>query len=166
MLETEVKYCPHCATAVQRGDRFGRERPYCPECGWVFFQDPRVAVVVLIQQDDRILLVKRANDPQRGKWTLPGGFMDAGEDPQEAAVRECLEETGLEVCIVDLLDLEARPALEVGANLVITYLAERVAGQLTPGDDAEHASFFALGHLPALAFQDAARLIALIEKAS
>jgi 8-oxo-dGTP diphosphatase len=123
-------------------------------------------VVVLVQQDGLVLLVKRVNDPQRGKWTLPGGFMDAGEDPQEAAVRECLEETGLEVRIVSFLDLEAHPEAEQGAHLVITYLAEPVAGSLTPGDDADQAGFFAPDHLPALAFQDAARLVSLVRGVS
>jgi len=54
-----------------------------------------VAVAVLIERDGKVLLVRRANTPQKGMWTLPAGFVDAGEDPAQAAERECLEETGL-----------------------------------------------------------------------
>ena len=62
-------------------------------------------MAVLVEDDGQVLLVRRANEPQRGLWTLPAGFVDAGEDPVLAAERECLEETGLRVKITGLLDV-------------------------------------------------------------
>ena len=57
---------------------FGRERPVCPQCGWIHFADPKVAAAVLIEKDGRVLLVRRTNEPFRGLWTLPAGFINAG----------------------------------------------------------------------------------------
>jgi NADH pyrophosphatase NudC (nudix superfamily) len=70
----------------------GRLRPVCPHCGHVHFSDPKVAVGVWIEKDGEILLVRRVNTIGQGKWTLPSGFVDAGEDPGDAAARECLED--------------------------------------------------------------------------
>src|SRR5512144_614526 len=100
---TEFTFCPRCATALIREPRFGKERSVCPACGWIHFADPKVAAAVLVEQDGSVLLVRRANEPRRGLWTLPAGFVDAGEDPAQAAARECLEETGLQAQVTDLL---------------------------------------------------------------
>ena len=80
-------------------------RPICPQCGWIHFVDPKVAAAVLIEQDGRVLLVRRVNEPFRGHWTLPAGFNNGGEDPAEAAARECIEETGLSVHVTRVLDI-------------------------------------------------------------
>src|SRR5678815_4817259 len=90
-------YCPRCAALLSQEMRFGKLRPVCPACGWIHFVDPKVAAAVLIEQDGRVLLVRRVNEPFRGFWTLPAGFINGGEDPAEAAIRECIEETGLSV---------------------------------------------------------------------
>ena len=62
-------------------EHFGKLRPSCPACRWIYFSDPKVAVALLVVDQGRVLLARRANDPFRGDWTLPGGFVDAGEDP-------------------------------------------------------------------------------------
>jgi len=153
MNASEVRFCPRCGSPITQAFRFGKTRPSCPECGWVFFADPKVAVAVLVQNAGMILLVRRANDPQRGKWTLPGGFMDAGEDPRQAAERECLEETGLQVRVNRLLEVVSHPADSPGAHLVLYYQAEYLSGELQPGDDAEQAAYYPLDRMPALAFE-------------
>ncbi len=90
-------YCPYCGNPVEYQQRYGLDRAVCPACGWIHFQDPKVAVATLIFQDGQVLLTRRVNEPYRGCWTLPAGFVNAHEDPAEAAVRECLEETGYTV---------------------------------------------------------------------
>ena len=95
--DSHIKFCPRCGAKVTPEDKFGMMRPVCPQCGWIHFIDPKVAAAVLIEQDGCILLVRRASEPFRGLWTLPAGFVNGGEDPAEAAARECLEETGLSV---------------------------------------------------------------------
>jgi len=147
-----IKFCPLCGTQTEEKDRFGKVRPVCPGCGWIHFADPKVAAAVLIEQDGRILLVRRANEPFRGLWTLPAGFVDAHEDPAEAAARECLEETGLSVRVNRVLDVVAGREHERGADFVIVYLAEVIAGELSPMDDADAAEWFPRNKLPPLAF--------------
>jgi len=154
MIADEVNYCPRCGTAVVHEMRFGRNRAVCPQCDWVYFADPKVAVAALIVQQRKILLVQRVNEPYRGFWTLPAGFVDAGEDPARAVVRECLEETGLEMRVMALLDLLAGQEHARGAHILIVYRGEILAGEMKPGDDADQVGFFDLDELPPLAFSN------------
>jgi 8-oxo-dGTP diphosphatase len=149
----DIRYCPSCATPITIRQKFGQPRPVCPACGWVYFDDPKVAAAALILQNDKILLVRRVNEPQRGLWTLPAGFINAGESPAQAAARECLEETGLTVHITTLLDIYARREHARGADFVIFYQAEIEGGALQPADDADAAEWFYLNSLPPLAFE-------------
>ncbi|MBN1964223.1 MAG: NUDIX hydrolase, partial [Anaerolineae bacterium] len=88
-------YCPRCGASLEQRMAFGQERPVCPACGYVHFYDPKVAAAVFIEQDGRVLLIKRGVEPEKGRWALPAGFIDRGEDPRHTAVREVQEETGL-----------------------------------------------------------------------
>jgi ADP-ribose pyrophosphatase YjhB (NUDIX family) len=99
-----------------------------------------------------VLLVRRVNEPFRGRWTLPAGFVDAGEDPARAAERECLEETGLMVRTTRVIDVIAGREHPRGADFMIVYGANVVAGELLAGDDADRADWFDRDHLPPLAF--------------
>jgi 8-oxo-dGTP diphosphatase len=151
--EDEVNYCTRCGAPVGRELRFGQVRPVCPECGWIYFADPKVAAATLIEQDGRVLLVRRVNTPFKGLWTLPAGFIDAGEDPARAAERECLEETGLSVAVTGLLDIRSGHEHERGADFVVFYRAEILSGDLAPSDDVDRAAFFERSKLPGLAFE-------------
>lgn len=134
-------------------EKFGKLRPVCPQCGWIYFQDPKVAAAVLIEEDGRVLLVRRAHEPYRGLWTLPAGFINGGENPAEAAERECLEETGLSVRVKRVLDIISGREHERGADFIIIYLAEIISGELTPADDADAVEWFSRVDLPPLAFK-------------
>jgi ADP-ribose pyrophosphatase YjhB (NUDIX family) len=140
---------------------FGRERPVCPACGRIHFRDPKVAAAVLVERDGRVLLVRRSMEPQQGKWTLPAGFVEADEDPRQAAVRECLEETGLQVGDLKLLDVVYGAEHPRGASIVIVYRATILGGELTAGDDAEAVGFFGPDELPPQAFLATRHALAL-----
>lgn len=159
MSSDQVNYCPRCGSALQAAEHFGQMRPTCPRCEWVYFPNPKVAVVMLARQDDRVLLVRRVNNPFRGDWTLPGGFVDAGEDPARAAERECFEETGLTVRVTRLLDVIAGQEHPRGAHILIVYQGEVISGELRAGDDADGAAFFEPGDLPSLAFRSTAHVL-------
>jgi ADP-ribose pyrophosphatase YjhB (NUDIX family) len=148
-----IKFCPRCGTKVERVASFGAERPVCPQCHWIYFQDPKVAAAVLVEQEGRILLVRRVNEPFRGMWTLPAGFVNGGEDPAEAAARECVEETGLSVHVTRVLEVIPGREHERGADFVIVYHAEVLGGELLAADDADAAEWFARDALPPLAFK-------------
>jgi 8-oxo-dGTP diphosphatase len=114
--------------------------------------DPKVAAAVLVVQDDRVLLVRRVNEPFRGLWTLPAGFVNGGEDPAEAAARECLEETGLSVRVTRVYDIVSGREHPRGADFVIVYQAEVIGGELQADDDADAVEWFGRDDLPPLAF--------------
>jgi len=166
MRSDKVKYCPICGSKLIIANRAGRDRPVCPSCDWVFFPDPKVAVVVVIVRNGKILLTRRVNTPQQGMWTFPGGFVDAGEDPESAAERECLEETGLVVKVSGLVDVLSGQEHPRGADILIVYDGEICNGEIQPGDDADLADFFCMDKLPPLAFQSTQQIIDRIYKIS
>lgn len=159
----EIRFCLHCGSPLVQAERFGKVRPACTACGWVYFADPKVAAAVLVEHAGRVLLVRRANDPLRGLWTLPAGFVDAGEDPAQAAQRECLEETGLAVRITGLIDVLSGQEHPRGAQILIAYRGALVEdlpeGGPQAADDVDDVGFFAYDDLPALAFQTTVRLL-------
>ncbi|MGQ9794251.1 MAG: NUDIX domain-containing protein [Anaerolineae bacterium] len=142
------RYCPYCRAELSDRFVFGRTRRVCPSCGFVHFVDPKVGVAVLVEHEGKVLLVRRAVRPSRGAWCLPSGFVESDEDPIEAAARECLEETGLQVRITGLLHLGSYRNDPRGAGIIIFYQAQVVGGQLIPGDDADAAQFFSPPEIP------------------
>ena len=140
-------------------ERFGRQRPTCLRCGWIYFADPKVAAAVLVEVEGRVLLVRRAIDPYRGQWTLPAGFVDAGEDPRQAAERECFEETGLKVRVIRLLDVLYGQEHPRGAHILLVFRAELLGGEITPADDVDRAGWFLREALPPLAFHSTEQIL-------
>jgi ADP-ribose pyrophosphatase YjhB (NUDIX family) len=145
-------FCPRCGSPLVTREAAGQPRRACPDCGYVHFTDPKVGVGVLVIEAGRVLLVQRAVEPERGKWSLPAGYLDQGEDPRATAAREALEETGLTVVIEGLLDVFYNPPGRGGASIFILYRARCLAEQPAAGDDADDARFFPLDALPDLAF--------------
>jgi ADP-ribose pyrophosphatase YjhB (NUDIX family) len=128
-------------------------RRFCPACGSIVFREHKVAAGVLVEHGGKVLLVRRRMRPGQGLWTFPAGFVDFDEDPAEAAVRECREETGLEVELSGLLDLIAGREHERGADIVVVYRARLVGGKPRAADDVDRVAFFGPDELPPLAFR-------------
>ncbi|MBE2223385.1 MAG: NUDIX hydrolase [Anaerolineae bacterium] len=161
-------YCPKCATPLVTKLVNGKPRRVCPGCSYVHYVDPKVAVGVLVVENGRLLLVRRAMNPRKGKWSIPAGFVDSGEDPQETAVREALEETNLEIVITGLEDVifnDYGKSGEAGASIFIIYQAKLMGGQLQAGDDADDARFFDIQNLPELAFTSTDQVIKKLKAA-
>lgn len=157
----QIKFCPRCAHAVEHRRIQGAVRPVCPNCRYIHYIDPKVAVALVIERGGRLLLIKRNQNPEKGKWSAPAGFVDAGEDPARAAEREALEETGLRVRVVELLELLPKSDPVEVADILLVYRAEIVGGLLTAGDDADLVSFFGPDEIPAdLAFGSAHHITA------
>ncbi len=148
-------FCPFCATPLITRLIGDKPRRTCPFCDYTHFTDPKVGVGVLLLIDDQILLVKRAMMPQAGKWSIPAGYLDYGEDPELTAIREVSEETGLQVEINGVFGIYHNPdALEQrGASVFILYNAKLIGGVIKAGDDADDVGFFRSNELPELAFE-------------
>jgi len=148
-LRQGFKYCPRCRTEMVNRKAYGRVRRVCPECRFVQFIDPTVGAAVLaLTEDNRALLVKRAVDPAQGSWCLPGGFVEIGETPQEAARRECKEESGFDVDITRLIDVFYYEDYR-GSGVLILYQGQITGGTSKPGDDdVDEVGLFGPDELP------------------
>lgn len=161
------KFCPHCASPLSPKSISGRERGYCPNCGFIHFQDPKLAVGALVIDEGRVLLIRRAVPPRKGYWAVPSGFVEYDEQPREALAREVEEETGLQVRAGAVINVypNADPAKP---GVFLLFQAEPVGGTLAPGDDVSEAAWFTGENLPyeELAFQDMKRLRELLRRDS
>lgn len=154
------KYCPLCATPLEIKEvRGGELRPTCPNCGFVQYEDPKVAAGVLLIAKHQVLLVRRVMDPYEGCWSIPAGFVNAFEDPLQAAMRECREETGLEVSDLVLFDLFTGREHPRGADILLVYSARLQGGTLCAADDADQAGWFPFSELPPLAFLSTQKIL-------
>lgn len=142
-------FCPTCSTRLEARSIDGRERPACPRCDFVDYQNAKPCVGVLVVDEGKVLLVARAIEPFKGYWDIPGGFLDSDEHPAEGAKREMLEETGLVVEPADVLGFWVDAYSYEGFNtLNICYVARVVGGEAKAGSDAAHVEWFPLDDLP------------------
>lgn len=151
------RYCPRCATELELRDSEPPDppRPSCPNCGWVHYENPTPTVQAWIDDDGSFLALERNQDPMRGKWNLPGGFVEPDESGPEAIKREVAEETGLEIEVVEPLGIfsstygdgdDAKPILD------IAYLCRRTGGELEISDESGEHEWFPLAEFPEPAF--------------
>ncbi|WP_344237104.1 NUDIX hydrolase [Kribbella hippodromi] len=96
---------------------------------------------LVYDEQHRLLVVKRANEPGRGLWSIPGGRVEPGEDDPSAVAREVAEETGLTVEVGELVGEVERPGARGQLYVIRDYEATAVGGRLTAGDDASDARF-------------------------
>ncbi|HHF56182.1 MAG TPA: NUDIX hydrolase [Thermoplasmatales archaeon] len=113
---------------------------------------PSVAVDGVLIKGDKILLIKRKNEPFKGRWALPGGFVEYGETVEEAVLREFEEEVGLRARIKKLLGVYSKPDRDPRGQVISIVFLLDAEGDAKAGDDAADARFFPLDNLPPLAF--------------
>ncbi len=155
-------HCHYCGNRLSHIQEDGRSRLYCAACASILYENPVPATaMVTIDPQGRLLLVKRSVDPKMGFWCLPGGFMEIGETPEGAGLRELEEETGLSGKIDMLLGVTADPSERYGTVLMTGYLVRQFCGTLRAGDDAEAAEWFSHDRLPEIAFYSHHRFIKL-----
>jgi len=136
------KLCPRCGAELERAEG----RVSCPSCSSVYYANSAPAVEGMLVRDGKVLLSRRAIEPRRGYWDLPGGFLEEGEEPLDGLAREFREETGLAVRPLDWLGTHLDP-YEHYFVLGMTWLVE-ADGDPQAGDDAEELAWFGPDELP------------------
>ena len=141
------KYCPQCGGELEERVIKAGEPPrlVCRSCGFVFYIDPKLAVIGLVPLDGGLVLTRRAIDPGYGLWVVPGGFVDVGETLEEAVVRETLEEALIRVEVVRLLNIYS---YKHSRTVVAAYLTRYLGGELSAGDETLEVRVFGPDEIP------------------
>ena len=143
------KFCPKCGASLIRVMEHEYSRLQCSSCKFVFYQNSKPTASALIIDEDKVLLGRRNIEPSKGMWDIPGGFLEPGEHPEDGMRREIMEETGLQVKIVDMLGFimddygeDKQPTLN------ICYIVKKASETERPGDDLEELKWFKISELP------------------
>jgi ADP-ribose pyrophosphatase YjhB (NUDIX family) len=137
------RFCPRCrGQLTSQADHLA-----CASCGERYWANSLPGVQGLLERDGRVLLARRAHEPRKGHWDLPGGFLDETERAEDGVRREFREETGLDVEPVELMRIDIEP---YGHRHVfsVTYVV-RGDGDPRPADDVDELRWFAADELPA-----------------
>jgi 8-oxo-dGTP diphosphatase len=146
------RLCPACGGALATGEVAGEDHPrlHCTRCGLVLYDNPAPTASAIVERDDgTIMLTLRAIEPARGMWDLPGGFVEVGEDPEQAAIRELEEETGLAVEVTGLVGIFPDRYGDGPATLNIYYRARVAGGIAHAASDVAEIRWFSPADLPA-----------------
>lgn len=152
MKQRKRIFCPYCGNRISQKYEEGILRDYCEICDLFFYDNPLPVVSTIIEEDRRLLLVKRKNNPYKGKWCLPSGFAEIDESIEEAAIRELEEETGVKGKITSLVDVDSCSNYFYGDLIFLTFGAVQAGGALSPGSDTVAVKYFPIEEIPRLAF--------------
>ena len=146
-------YCPSCSTRLEKRDSQGAAR--CPNCGRTWYENAAPTVGAGIVRDGRALVTRRAFDPEKGRFDVPGGFLHADEHPVDGLKREVAEELGVEVEVsTDDLVVFAPHRYGAGGNwtLALGFVTRLVSGEPTPADDVAELLWVTRAQLDELDF--------------
>jgi 8-oxo-dGTP diphosphatase len=148
-----IRFCSACGARVD-----GEPPLRCPACGVPHWRNAKPCAGALVERDGAVLLVRRAHDPWRGCWDIPGGFCEPDELPAATAAREVHEESSLEVAIGELVGMWLdRYDDESGTatTLNIYFTASVIRGTAAPSPEADAVEWFTPATLPTnIAFPD------------
>jgi ADP-ribose pyrophosphatase YjhB (NUDIX family) len=138
------QFCPQCKGSLTAQ----AEGPHCQACGITIYRNVVGAAAILPIRDGQVLLSRRAREPFKGSYDLIGGFIVPGETPEQAAVREAKEETGLEIRVTGLLGIYSDQYGDGDHTLGVHYLGEVAGGIQKAGDDAAALEWVSVARLP------------------
>mgnify|MGYP000894736607 CR=1 FL=1 len=147
-------FCPVCGQKFNHEFLYGKDRLICSECGRVHYENPIVGVAgIVLNQEQKILLVKRANNVSYpGLWCIPCGYLEYDEEVRKGMEREVEEETGLIVKAKEVFAVHSNFHDAKQQTVGIWFMTEVMGGELLAADDAAAVGWFALDHIPDLAF--------------
>ena len=139
------RFCGKCASLMKAHDNPEEHALVCPKCGYIVYPKLSPAVIVLVTKGDKILLQRNTHYRLRN-WTLVAGFVDAGENFEEAVRREVLEEASIEIKDLRYFGSQTWP---FPSNIMVAFRAEYASGELVPdGDEVLESGWFDRDHLP------------------
>ena len=143
-----MNFCSNCGSnsiqfKIPQGDTFHRH--ICDSCGKIFYNNPRIIVGCLPILDEKIMLCKRAIEPQLGLWNLPAGFLENGEIPEDGAARETLEESLASVEIIKLHCVYSLPKVN---QVYLHFLAKLKDDQFGPTSESLEVRLFNAEEIP------------------
>lgn len=158
-----IHYCLLCGNELSQRSIEGHEREVCQQCGWIKYDQLKVSAGVLVERDNKVLLVKRAIQPWRGYWYLPAGFVENDESPREAAEREGFEETNLKIfatCLIDVYFYDDDPR---GNGLLILYSGIINSGTVKLTPEVQEISFFSREEIQSLELAGGSHNLAILD---
>lgn len=144
---SEFKYCPICSKKLEDTLIDGISRKTCPDCDYIHWGEYSLGVGGVLLREDKGLLVQRAINPGKGRWTIPGGYVNQNEKIEDAVIRELWEETGLYTEPVSVLAVKDRPEDTPGVkhDIYIVFLLRYLKGELNPDPrEVSQAGFYTL----------------------
>jgi 8-oxo-dGTP diphosphatase len=140
---TRYHYCPNCGKPLQKSIIDDQPRSTCTNCSYVNWGDFSLGVGGVLWHNGKVLLVQRSNNPGKGMWTIPGGYVDQGESIGEAVIREIQEETGIKAEPLSIIALRDRPGEK--HNTYIIFLMRFLGGNLLgQADEVSNLGFFTI----------------------
>jgi len=128
---------------VPEGDT--HERHVCVQCNYIHYANPKIVVGSVVVHEDRILLCRRAIDPRRNYWTLPAGYLEEHETPEDGARREAREEANADIAIDALLAIYSVPHI---SQVQLMYRARLAAPEFSPGPESLEVKLFQWNEIP------------------
>ena len=157
-----LEYCSNCGRKNEKGHIDGNIRFHCTQCKAIHYENPKPTATLICPKEDSILLGRRAFNPGKGEWGLPGGFMELNETLEEAAQWELKEETNLEGRVTKILGTCSHYGSVFGDILLIGLVVEiNDWSIMNEGDDIYDLQFFNLDNLPELAFDCHQKIVSL-----
>ena len=155
-----LEFCSNCGDKNHYGYINGNTRYHCIQCNTIHYENPKPSAALICPRNGEILLVKRAEEPGKDLWGLPGGFIERGESPETAAARELKEETQLNGKVIAFLGICSKFNTIFG-DILLIGMEVKVDDwtNLQPGDDASEAEFFNIKKIPTLAFSSNKKMI-------
>jgi ADP-ribose pyrophosphatase YjhB (NUDIX family) len=140
-------YCPKCGKPWNTKDATAKIGKHiaCGSCGFILYSDPKVAVSVIVHVDGKIVMLERTLPTEQGSWAIPGGFVDAGESLETAAIREMREEVGLNIDITGLIGVYSNEGNPV---ILVVYEGKITGGKLECGAEALKIALFDYDSIP------------------